>query len=147
MRKVRKSALVPFAAKQMFALVDDVESYPDFLPWCNAVEIRSRSRAAVEATLELEKGALRKRFTTRNSRAEFSAIDLELLDGPFRHLAGGWTFSDLGDEGCKVSLALEFEFDTAMLDVMFGSFFEATCNSLIDAFTTRAHTIYGQYSR
>ena len=134
MRRVSKSALVPYTAEQMFALVDNVESYPQFLPWCNSAKICSRSDAVLEATLELQKGAVSKTFTTRNSRTEFESINLELLDGPFRYLQGGWKFKNLGDQGCKVSLELEFEFDSAMVDMMFGSFFESTCNSLVDAF-------------
>lgn len=144
MRRVSKTALVPYTAPQMFALVDDVEAYPRFLPWCNSAEILSRSDEAVEATLELQKGSVTKAFTTRNSRNEPDSIDLELLDGPFRYLSGGWQFKGLGDQGCKVSLELEFEFDSVMVDMMFGAFFESTCNSLVDAFTTRAQAVYGQ---
>lgn len=144
MRRVSKTALVPYSAPQMFALVDDVEAYPRFLPWCNSAEILSRSDEAVEATLELQKGSVTKAFTTRNSRNEPDSIDLELLDGPFRYLSGGWQFKGLGDQGCKVSLELEFEFDSVMVDMMFGAFFESTCNSLVDAFTTRAQAVYGQ---
>ena len=71
-------------------------------------------------------------------------MDLELVGGPFRHLAGGWTFTQLGDSGSKVAFNLEFEFDSRALDLMIGAFFEDTCNSLVDAFTERAHTIYGE---
>jgi ribosome-associated toxin RatA of RatAB toxin-antitoxin module len=117
----------------MFVLVDDVEAYPEFLPWCNQAEVHNRTDESVEATLELHKGAVSNKFTTRNSRTEFAAIGLELIGGPFRHLDGGWQFKELGDDGCKVSLELEFEFESRLVDLMFGSFFEDICNSLVDA--------------
>ncbi len=128
----------------MYRLVDDVDAYSEFLPWCNRSEILNRSGDTVEATLELHKGAVSKSFTTRNRLRKNEAIDLELLGGPFRHLAGGWKFQSLGDEGCKVTLELEFEFESRMVDMMFGAFFEETCNSLVDAFTGRAAAIYGE---
>ena len=142
MRRVNRSAIVPYRPQQMFALVDDVESYPEFLPWCSDAKVHSRTDEAVEATLELQKGGMSNHFTTRNSRDEHTAIDIALLGGPFRTLEGGWRFKDLGD-GCKVSLELEFEFESMMVDMMFGRFFEDTCNSLVDAFTRRASEVFG----
>lgn len=143
MRKVNRSAIVPYSAREMFVLVDDVEAYPEFLPWCNQAEIHNRTEDSVEATLELHKGAVSNKFTTRNSRTEFEAIGLALIGGPFRHLAGGWKFKELGDDGCKVMLELEFEFESRLVDMMFGSFFEEICNSLVDAFTKRAEVVFG----
>ena len=128
----------------MFELVDDVDTYSDFLPWCNRSEVLSRTDDTVEATLELHKGAVSKTFTTRNTLRKNESIDLELLGGPFRHLAGGWKFQAIGDEGSKVSLHLEFEFESRLVDMMFGAFFEDTCNSLVGAFTRRAADIYGE---
>ena len=128
----------------MFRLVDDVDSYAEFLPWCNHSEVLSRSDDTVEATLELHKGVASKSFTTRNTLSMDEAIDIELLGGPFRQLAGGWKFQPLGDEGSKVSLDLEFEFESRMIDMIFGAFFEETCNSLVDAFTRRAADVYGE---
>lgn len=143
MRKVQRSALVPYTAEEMFRLVDDVESYPEFLPWCNDACIDSRNGDDIEATLELHKGGVSNHFTTLNRRREFESIDLSLVGGPFRHLEGGWRFQDLGDKGCKVSLDLEFQFESKLVDMMFGGFFEETCNSLVDAFTKRAVSVYG----
>lgn len=143
MRKVKKSAIVPYSAREMFVLVDDVESYPQFLPWCNQAEVHNRTEESVDATLELQKGALSNKFTTRNSRNEFESIGLALIGGPFRHLEGGWQFKELGDNGCKVTLELEFEFESTLVDMMFGSFFEDICNSLVDAFTKRAESVFG----
>ena len=143
MRSVKRTALVPYKAQQMFGLVDDVAAYPEFLPWCHSAEVHNRSDDVVEATLELQKGAISKKFTTRNSRREFEAIDLALVGGPFKHLRGGWRFNDLGDAGSKVSLDLEFEFESKLTDMMFGTFFEEICNSLVDAFSNRAAVVFG----
>ena len=143
MRRVQRSALVSYSPREMFVLVDDVEAYPEFLPWCNDARILARSGDVVEARLELHRGSVSKHFTTRNTLSEYSRIDLELVGGPFRHLSGGWRFKELGTEGCKVSLDLQFEFDSKLVDMMFGTFFEDTCNSLVDAFTQRAGSVFG----
>lgn len=143
MRRVERCALVPYSSQEMFRLVDDVESYPDFLPWCSDAVIEEQDGDTTVATLELHKGGVTKRFTTRNARTPYSAIDLALVGGPFRSLSGGWRFQDLGEGGCKVSLELEFVFDSRLADLMFGPFFEDTCRSLVDAFTRRAAETYG----
>lgn len=143
MRKVSRSALVPYTAREMFGLVDDVESYPQFLPWCNDAEVHNRTENTVEATLELHKGSVSNHFTTLNTRHEFDKIDLALIGGPFRHLSGGWRFTELGDGGCKVALELEFEFESMFIDMIFGAFFEETCSSLVDSFTKRAQDVFG----
>lgn len=144
MRKVRRSALVPYSTREMFVLVDDVEAYPEFLPWCHDTEVHSRSTEIVEATLELHKGSVSKHFTTRNRRKEFESIAIELVGGPFSYLSGGWQFRELGDTGSKVLLELDFEFSSLIVDMMFGAYFEDTCNSLVDAFTRRAARIFGE---
>ena len=143
MRYVKRSALVPYSAREMFVLVDDVESYPEFLPWCKSSEILERTDKVVQATLELQKGAMSNKFTTRNARNEFGSIDITLVGGPFSHLEGGWVFADLGEQGSKVALSLDFEFERMLVDMMFGTFFEETCNSMVDSFTRRAAAIFG----
>lgn len=130
----------------MYALVEDVDAYPDFLPWCSDVEVHFREGNVVEATLELHRAGLSKRFRTRNTMHPNTSMDLELVGGPFRHLSGGWTFTPLGDAGSKVALDLEFEFDSRALDLIVGAFFEDACNSLVDAFTGRAAVVYGSKS-
>lgn len=142
MRKVARSALVPYTAREMFALVDDVEAYPLFLPWCNEAVVESRSGDVLVATLGVHLGPLRKRFTTRNTRRGFEAIEMELVGGPFRHLQGGWRFREVG-EGCEVSLELDFAFENRLTNRMFGVLFEQTVNSLVDAFARRARELYG----
>lgn len=143
MRKVQRSALVPYSAAQMFALVDDIESYPKFLPWCKSATIHSRAENTVEATLELQRGELSRKFRTRNTNRPSASIEMALVDGLFRHLQGLWTFKQLADAGSKVELNLTFEFSSSMIDALLGRFFEDTCNSMVEAFTQRAVDIYG----
>ena len=142
MHKVSRSALVPYTAAQMYTLVKDVEAYPSFLPWCNDAEVHIREPDFLEASLELHRHGISRRFRTRNPLRENEALGIELVGGPFRHLSGGWLFESLGDEGSKVSLDIAFEFESRTLEVIFGRFFEKTCNSLVYSFTERAATIY-----
>jgi len=143
MRHVNRSALVPYTSREMFVIVDDVAAYPEFLAWCKSSHIHERTDEVVQATLELQKGSMSNKFTTRNARSEFDSIDITLVGGPFRHLQGGWSFVDLGDDGCKVALNLDFEFESMLVDVMFGTFFQDTCDALVDGFTKRATQIFG----
>jgi len=142
MRKVSRSALVPYSASQMYALVKDVERYPSFLPWCNDAEVHIRGEDFIEASLELHRGRISKRFRTRNVFRENESLAIALVGGPFRHMSGGWTFHQLGEAGSKVELVLEFEFESRATDVIFGRFFENTCNALVDSFTQQAAKIY-----
>jgi ribosome-associated toxin RatA of RatAB toxin-antitoxin module len=142
-RKVSRSALVPYSANQMYALVEDVVAYPEFLPWCIGAKLHLKDAEIIEASLEMQRGGVRKSFTTRNSLRPGVAMGIALVGGPFRHLAGDWQFEQLGEDGSKVSLKMEFEFESRVTDALFGRYFEDTCNSLIDSFTQRAHKIYG----
>lgn len=143
MRKVSRSALVPFSIDKMYTLVADVESYPAFLPWCNDAVVNLREGEIVEGTLELHRGGLSRHFRTRNVLKTNESISMDLVSGPFKALTGGWRFEALGEDGCKVMLDLEFEFENRMTDMLLGRFFEDTCNSLVDAFVQRATLIYG----
>lgn len=97
----------------------------------------------VEASLELHKGSVSKHFRTRNRLRRFESIGIELVGGPFSRLSGGWRFTELGEQGSKVILELEFQFSSMIVDLMFGAFFEDTCNSLVDAFSRRASEVFG----
>lgn len=147
MRRINRSAIVPYSAEQMFALVEDIESYPSFLPWCHDARIERRDGHNVEATLEIRRAGIGKSFRTRNVLRPPESITLELVEGPFRTLGGAWTFGPLGAEGSKVSLELSFEFESRLTDLLLGSVFEEICNSLVDAFTRRAHEMYGDRVR
>jgi ribosome-associated toxin RatA of RatAB toxin-antitoxin module len=142
-RKVSRSALVPYSADQMYALVEDVVAYPEFLPWCRGSTLHFKDAQIIEASLEMQRSGIRKTFRTRNTLQPGIAMGIGLVGGPFRHLAGDWRFEQLGDDGSKVSLHMEFEFENRVTDTLFGRYFEDTCNSLIDSFTQRALKIYG----
>ena len=141
MRKVRRSALVPYSADDMYALVEDVEAYPEFLPWCVDATLHSKGSTMLEASLEMKRSGIRKSFRTRNTLKPGEAMRISLVGGPFRHLEGGWRFEQLGEQGSKVSLELEFEFENRLTDGLFGNYFEDTCNSLIGSFVKRASDI------
>lgn len=143
MRQVSRSALVPYDPRQMYDLVDDIDAYPEFLPWCSGARVNLRDGETVEATLALSKGGMTREFTTRNVGSDGQRIEMHLVDGPFSHLEGVWTFKPLGDAGCRASLEIEFEFSTPMLGVLLGRFFEQTCTELVGAFTKRAEQVYG----
>ncbi len=143
MRKVSRSALVPYTADQMYALVEDVEAYPAFLPWCVGATLHFKDATIIEASLELKRSGVRKSFRTRNTLQPGNAMGIALVGGPFRHLDGDWRFQQLGDEGSKVSLQIEFQFENRVTDALFGRYFEETCDSLIDSFIGRAKEIYG----
>ncbi|MCP4000323.1 MAG: type II toxin-antitoxin system RatA family toxin [Gammaproteobacteria bacterium] len=142
MRVVDRNAMVPYSAEQMYALVDDVDAYSDFLPWCTASVLQSRDTEEFVASLTIGYGALNSAFTTRNLLHPPSSMTMQLQDGPFRFLEGLWEFEQLGDSGCEVRLRVEFEFSSTMQDMLFGKTFESICNELIDAFVKRAHVLY-----
>jgi ribosome-associated toxin RatA of RatAB toxin-antitoxin module len=142
MRQINRSAIVPYTASQMYRLVEDVESYPDFLPWCSAAILHWRDGDILEGSVELRRSGLRRRFRTRNTMRQDTAIEMSLVDGPFSHLAGGWQFLALGECGCKVSLELEFEVSSRATNRLLARYFEEICNSLVDAFVRRASEIY-----
>lgn len=142
-QKVERSALVMHSAERMFELVNDVSSYPQFLPWCAGAEVHRAEPSQLVASLDIEKGAVRQRFTTCNRFTSPEKISIELVDGPFTMLSGGWTFSQLGDNASKVSLSLQFEFNGLLSRLAFGAVFSQAANSLVDAFCARANELYG----
>lgn len=143
MTTINKSALVPYSPAQMFDLVDNIEAYPEFLPWCSSTRVISRDDDLVRATIELSRGGVEKAFTTANRNQKNKMIEIRLVDGPFKRLDGFWRFDALGDDGCKISLDLEFEFSSRMLGMVVGPVFSQIANSLVDAFHKRAKDVYG----
>ncbi len=144
MRTVSRSSLVRYSNDDMFRLVDDVERYPEFLPWCSGATVHSRDDTTVEASIEMSRVGLKQSFRTRNTLVPGQSIQLALVDGPFKRLSGEWRFDALGDAGSKVSLDLSFEFDSRITDRLLGPFFEEICNSMVNAFTKRAEQVYGR---
>ena len=143
MTTINKQALVPYTPQQMFALVEDVGAYPEFLPWCKDARILQRQGEQVQASITLARSGLEKTFTTRNSLKQDESIEMHLLKGPFSHLYGLWRFQALGDAGCKVTLEMDFEISNKLLRMTLGPVFTGILDSLVDAFITRAQSLYG----
>jgi len=139
---VSRSALVPYSAAQMYALVNDIESYPKFVPWCSKSTFKDVSESEKEAALFFSRGAIKTSFTTRNKLSPNQRIELQLVDGPFRQLQGMWQFVDIDDEGSRVQLDLEFELSSRMLKIALESFFSQICDRLVTSFVRRANDVY-----
>jgi ribosome-associated toxin RatA of RatAB toxin-antitoxin module len=142
MQLVERSALVSYTAAQMFALVNDVARYPEFLPWCVAARVEDISASERVASLKIARGVLQTEFTTRNTLRQDAQIRLQLLHGPFRDLTGEWRFDAIGNRGSRVHLRVEFEFKNRLSATAFNAVFEALCGTIIDAFVVRAQSIY-----
>ncbi|MEQ1637728.1 MAG: type II toxin-antitoxin system RatA family toxin [Methylococcales bacterium] len=143
MTTVEKSALVKFSALQMFKLVEDIEAYPEFLPWCSGSRILSRSGDVLEAELIIAKGGFNKSFATRNQSDAGGRISISLLNGPFSYLEGVWDFMPLREDASKISLNLQFEMNGKLAALAFGVVFNQICNTMVSSFTQRAKQLYG----
>jgi len=143
MTVINRSAIVPFSAEKMFKLVDDIASYPSFLPWCKSTKIYSRGENEVKASIEMSKAGIHKSFTTCNHNKNYSSIELNLVEGPFKSLKGYWRFEELQENACKVSLEIDFEFSSKILSATIGPVFSQICNTLVNSFVIRAQEVYG----
>jgi len=143
MQVVERSALVTFSPAQMFALVNDVARYPEFLPWCTGVRVEEVSATERVATLKIAQGVLQTEFTTRNTLTPDVLIAMRLTHGPFRDLAGAWRFEAIGARGSRVNFKVEFEFKNKLTAAAFNAVFESLCGSIVEAFVLRAQKVYG----
>lgn len=144
MPTINKSAEVAYTQEQMYQLVNDIEDYPEFIPWCVSSEIISRTPDEVRATLSFASGGMQKSFTTLNRLQPHKMIEIRLVHGPFRQLEGFWRFEPSGNSQSRVMLDLEFEFSNKILAMMFGPVFHQVASTLVDAFIKRADSVYGQ---
>ncbi len=142
MPQVRRSALVSFSAEQMYKLVNDVDRYPEFLPGCSGAKVLEASDSAMVASVDVSKAGISKTFTTSNSLQKSNAILMELVDGPFKSLKGGWYFTELDESACKVELKLDFEFSSKLIELAFGKIFNELTSNMVNAFTQRAKQVY-----
>ncbi|WP_108649924.1 SRPBCC family protein [Dongshaea marina] len=143
MSQIKRSALVLYSAEQMYQLVNDVQSYPEFLPGCVGAEVHECTEHSMTASVSVAKAGIHKTFTTTNAMEKNQRIGMELLDGPFRKLCGGWTFTPLDDAACKVELSLDFEFSSKLVELAFGRVFKELVSSMVKSFTERARQVYG----
>ncbi len=144
MTTITRSSLVLFTPDQMFDLVNDIEAYPIFLPWCRASEIIHKTETTVDASLALAKGGIHHVFSTRNTFMQGESIAISLIDGPFKHLEGHWQFVMIGDnQGCRIQLDMNFEFSNRIISMALGPIFTQISGSLVEAFCKRAQQVYG----
>jgi ribosome-associated toxin RatA of RatAB toxin-antitoxin module len=140
MQSVKKSVLVPFSAEAMFELVDRVEAYPQFLPWCAGAHVLETHDGGKTARIDIDYHGVRAHFTTDNANHRPELIVVTLKDGPFRHLHGEWRFAALAPDACKVEFELAYEFKTHILERVVGPVFSHIANTFIDAFVRRAES-------
>jgi ribosome-associated toxin RatA of RatAB toxin-antitoxin module len=147
MKTVHKSVLIWYSAAEMFGLVTDVASYPQFLPWCNQASVLEETPDGMIAKVGISIAGLKQSFTTRNVHEKDSRVSLTLVNGPFSHLEGDWHFIPLGDgtqRACKVEFTLRYDFNNGTLATLVGPVFDKIAASLVDAFVKRASQVYGE---
>lgn len=140
MREIKRSAVVSRPPAEMFALISDIESYPEFVPWCTHARVQSRSQHEVVATLGVRQGALHGEFTTRNTLDPDRSIVMSLVSGPFRSLEGQWRLEPMSGNACRVELAMRFAFRNPLTAMLLEPLFAGTVGSLVEAFVARAHS-------
>jgi len=147
MKRITRSAIVEHAAAEMYALVDGIEAYPQFLPWCRAARVRERSLQRTVATLAVGLKGLRYEFTTQNANRPPEAIDLQLLEGPFRHFAAHWRFRALGPHAARIEFSMAYQFSGPLVSRALGPLFETIADTMVDAFKRRADSLHGKAAR
>jgi ribosome-associated toxin RatA of RatAB toxin-antitoxin module len=143
MAVVHKSVLLGYSAEQMFALVERVEDYPKFLPWCGGVKVLERSDDRLVATIAINYHGLKQSFTTENANNRPTSMKMTLVEGPFKHLDGLWTFKPLREDACKIEFDLHYEFSSRILEQLIGPVFNMIANSFVDSFSKQADAVYG----
>ncbi len=144
MHCIRKSMLAPYSAEQMFNLVDRVEDYPCFLPWCGGVEIHERSDTVLDATLHIRFLKVKAHFRTRDLRFQNERIEMQLVDRPFKYLHGVWRFTPLTEDACKVEFELDYAFASRTLETLIGPVFDRITGAFADAFIEEAERRHGE---
>lgn len=142
MHKIEKTVLVPYSCEQMFDLVSDVASYPNFLPWCGGSSVHSSDENGMQASVIISFAGIKQTFTTDNQHQYPHNIKVNLVKGPFSALSGNWEFKELGADACKVIYTMQYEFSSKALETIIGPVFNRIANSFIDSFTKRAQEIY-----
>lgn len=144
MTSISKSAAVTYSAEQMYELVNDVEAYPSFLPWCTESSIINQGEDYMTASISLAKGKIKQTFTTRNTMLPGRRIEVSLLKGPFKHLEGYWLFEPKDDHSCDIYIKMDFEFTNKLVKLALEKIFSHIINTLIETFTSRADQVYGE---
>jgi ribosome-associated toxin RatA of RatAB toxin-antitoxin module len=144
LKRVVRSAIVEHSAEAVYALVDDVESYPEFLPWCRTANVLERGPGRTVATLTVGVRGVRQSFTTDNANRPGEGIDLRLVEGPFREFSAAWRFAALGEHAARIEFSMEYEFSSKVLGKMLEPLFDQIADTMVNAFSRRADQLYGK---
>lgn len=144
MKRIARSAIVAHAAAELYALVEAIEKYPQFLPWCLATRVHERGPGGTRATLTVGLRGLKQSLTTQNANRPGESIDLRLVEGPFRRFAAAWRFTPLSPQACRIEFSLEYEFSSRTLGKLLAPLFDQIADTMVDAFTRRAAEVYGR---
>ncbi len=144
MQSINKSVVVSYTAEQMYDLVNDVESYPVFLPWCSSASVHQSDPHYMKATVSLAVGSVKQSFTTENTLQPGRRIDVRLLNGPFKKLQGYWSFVPAGENLCKVSFQMNFEYKNMLVKLALNKVFQRIGDTMVSSFVERAKQIYGE---
>ena len=139
MHNIHKSAIVLHPAQKMFQLVDSVENYPQFLPWCGSTQIIERDNDKTIASIEINYKGIKQTFTTENTKKQNQEMIIKLIDGPFKSLSGQWMFKNLDKDSCQIELKLEYEFSNVILEKLISPVFNMIANTFIDEFIKEAN--------
>ncbi|WP_019555950.1 type II toxin-antitoxin system RatA family toxin [Thiomicrorhabdus arctica] len=142
MKKISRTALLPYSAKQMYDIVNNIADYPNFLPWCGDSEVVSETDLEMIASVTIAKAGIRQTFKTRNHLVPNERIEMHLVEGPFKSLKGEWSFKVLDVDACKIKFEVEFEVSNGLFNVAIGPIFEHIASTLVDSFCERAKQIY-----
>lgn len=144
MTHVKRSALLPYSVTQMYQLVNDVDSYPEFIPWCVKCEVVKEAKNEKQAVMYFASRGIKAAVTTRNDLIENQKITVHLIKGPFKHLTGNWEFHKIDERACKVELDMEYSFSNRLYEATLGPIFNQVANKLVSAFAKRAEEMYGK---
>ncbi|MBL8476722.1 MAG: type II toxin-antitoxin system RatA family toxin [Methyloversatilis sp.] len=144
MAEVRKTVLIERSAEQMFRLVDGVEHYPEFLPWCGGSEVIERTDTLTRARIDINYHGVKAHFATANAKVFPHSMTIRLVEGPFKSLDGTWAFTQLGDVACKIEFNLRYEFSSRLIEKVVGPVFSHIANTFVEAFVKQADRIYGK---
>ena len=144
MANVQKSLLIQHSAQRMYDLVNDIEKYPEFLPWCGGVEIYQSTPELMEAKININFKGVKQYFHTKNFQKAPTNIDMTFVSGPFKKFEGHWIFTSLAEDACKIEFSLHYEFSNFVLDKLIGPVFSVIANTFVNGFVKRANDLYGE---
>ncbi|MDH3219802.1 MAG: type II toxin-antitoxin system RatA family toxin [Gammaproteobacteria bacterium] len=144
MPEITRSALLPYPARFMYDLVNDVEKYPEFLPWCGGSRIHQADDSSMEASILMQGAGLSQWLKTRNRMIPGESIEITLAEGPFKSLQGLWQFTSVAEQGCRIELTLSFEFERGLAAAIIKPVFTRIANTMVDSFCQRAQELYGR---